>query len=172
MTSMSRHLLFILLMATSGASVAEQSFMISPSFGMASVDDYDDTTHIRIDGSYFIMPEFGINAFVTNYSDFETSGDYGDAAIELDGYGIGLIGRWQAHPRFHPYLRVDYFYWDAELTALGRNIGSESDFSTGIALGAQLPIKGFFGLKLEAQRYYDVSGADIDQLNFGATFEF
>lgn len=175
MTSMSRGLLFILLLAASGTTMAEQSFMISPSFGKASVsniDDYDDSTHIRIDGSYFIIPEFGINLFAANYSDFETSTDNGTAAISLETYGIGLIGRWQAHPHIQPYLRADFFHWDAELTAFGDTTGSERDYSSSVALGVLFPIASIFGLKLEGQRYDDISGADINQLSFGVTFEF
>lgn len=176
MTSMSRGLIFTLLLATSGTTVAEQSFMISPSFGKASVsdvDNYENSTHLRFDGTYYIIPEFGLNLFVTDYAAFETSLDYGsEASIDLDGYGIGFVGRWPAHSHIQPYLRAEYFAWDAELTAFGHTIGKDSDYSTGIALGLQLPIASVFGLKLEGERYYDVSGADIDQLTFGLTFEF
>lgn len=176
MTSMSRRLLFVLLLTTGGTAVAEQSFMISPSFGKASVndiDDYGNATHIRLDGTYYIIPEFGLNLFATNYAAFETSSGYGsDASIDLDGYGIGFVGRWPAHAHIQPYLRAEFFAWDAELTAFGHTIGKDSDYSAGIALGLQLPIASVFGLKLEGERYYDVSGADIDQLTFGVTFEF
>lgn len=172
MESLLRNLFITLLVFFSSSATAETSFMVSPSLGTGNVSGYHNTGYIRIDGSFYPMPQLGFNLFYADYADFETKNGGTPASLSLNGYGVGVVGRWPLHLNIQPFIRGEYFSWDSEVNSLGGTVGADSDFSTGFALGVQFPIKNFFGLKVEVFRYSDVSGADIDQFSFGATFEF
>ena len=92
--------------------------------------------------------------------------------LSLGGYGAGVIGRWPLHENVQPFARADYLFWEMKANSMGKVVGKDNGASLGLALGVEFPIKGFFGLKVEALRYNDISGADIDHVSFGATFEF
>jgi hypothetical protein len=117
------------------------------------------------------MPEVGVGVFVTSYPGFKSSAG-NEVTIKVKGYGVGVTGRWPVHPYAQPYVRLDYMRWDAEAEGLGRTLAKDSGGSAGLALGAQFPIAGFFGLKAEVSGYNNVSGADIRQFSVGAMFEF
>ena len=168
--------LFISLLVFSGNNViAETSFMVSPVLGAASVSNingYRNTTYVRVDGNFYLLPQLGLNLFYADYADFETSSGATPVSLSLNGYGIGVTGRWPLHPHIQPFVRIDYFAWDSKVNSRGKTVGADSGSSTGFALGILIPIKSFLGLKGEILRYVDVSDADIDQISFGATFQF
>ncbi|MBI5891346.1 MAG: hypothetical protein HZB47_11825 [Nitrosomonadales bacterium] len=169
----SRLLLTLLLLSATHA-YAEMSFAVSPSVGDASISNiggYQNSNYARIDGSFYPLPELGINVFGASYTGFKSSGG-NEVSIKLTGYGTGVTGRWPVHPHVQPYVRVDYLLWKATSTGLGRTLGTDTGGSAGLAAGVQFPIKRFFGLKAEASAYNNVSGADIRQFSLGAVFEF
>lgn len=170
-----RCLLFSLLLFPISEVYADNTLMISPSVGTASVsniDGYDNSQFFRVDGTLFPIPQVGINIFAVNYQDFENNSGANSVKLTLEGQGFGLIGRWPINEQLQPYLRLEYFSWDVELKAFSHTISKDSSNSTGLGLGVQFTLSSGFGLKLEAMRYNDVSGADINQLALGATFEF
>lgn len=167
-------LAFTLLMLAAVPSYAQLGFEVAPSVGAATItniDGYNDTTFIRVDGSFYPLPQLAANLFVIGYNDFETSS--GNAvAISLRGGGAGVIGKWPVNAHFMPYARAEYFHWNAEATALNRTVGKDKGNSFGLALGAEFPIKKIFGAKAEVSGYNDVSGANIRQISVGMTLSF
>ena len=93
-------------------------------------------------------------------------------AIKLRGAGLSVTGRWPVSVHVQPYVRADYLFWQAEATGLGRTLAKDNGRSPGLALGAQFPIKGMFGVKAEVAGYNNVSGADIRQFSVGLTLDF
>lgn len=175
-----KNLFFLLLLAGCQTATAA-SFMVSNSLGSASIsniDGYEDATYFRLDGSFFLFPQLGFNIFAVDYNDFDyNNSDFGvtptnRVSLALKGNGLGVTGRWPMHPHFQPYARAEYFNWDLEARSLNRTIGKDSGGSMGVAVGAQFPIRRFFGLKAEMLRYEDISGADINHMAIGLTFEF
>lgn len=167
-------LLPVLLLAATPA-VAERSYVVSPTLGYASIsniDGYKDAANIRIEGSFYPIPQFAANLFVVSYAGFESSGGGNVVTLDVNGYGAGVTGRWPVHPHVQPYARLDYMLWNVEATGLGRTLAKDQGGSAGFALGMQFPIKSFVGVKAELSGYNNVSGADIRQFSVGATFEF
>lgn len=167
--------LLLLLLLPAAPLHAEVTFAVSPSVGMASInniDGYNDTNYLRIDGTFFPLPQLGISLFANHYEDFESTGAGHDVAIRLHGNGVGVMGRWPLHPHVQPYLRADYMLWRADAIALGRTVGKEDGGSAGLAVGVNFPIKSIFSIKSEVSGYNDVSGADLRQFSLGAMFEF
>lgn len=168
-------LLLSLLLSSATHAYAESSFVISPSVGSASItniDGYKNSPFVRVDGSFHPLPQFGVNVFVAGYPGFDSSGNGNAVSIKINGYGVGVTGRWPAHPHMQPYVRLDYMQWNAEATGLGRTLAKEGGGSAGLAVGIQFPIKKFFGIKAEVSGYNNVTGADIRQFSLGPTFEF
>ncbi len=166
--------LFSLLLLSAPHAYAERSYVVAPSVGAASIsniDGYDNSAYVRVDGAFHPIPQVGVGVFVASYPGFKSSSG-NEVTVKVNGYGVGVTGRWPVHPHVQPYVRLDYMRWDAEAEAFGRTLAKDSGGSPGLALGAQFPIKGFFGLKAEASGYNDVSGADIRQFSVGAMFEF
>src|SRR5512143_3080142 len=172
--SVSRLFLSLSLLLSATHAYAEKTFTVTPSVGSASIkniDGYKNSPFVRVDGSFNPIPQFGINLFAASYSGFDSSGG-NDVAIKLNGYGAGVTGRWPVHPHVQPYVRLDYMRWNAEATGLGRTLAKDSGGSAGLAIGAQVPIKGIFGAKAEVSGYNNVSGANIRQFSLGMTVEF
>ncbi len=179
-----KNLFFSLLLLAGCQTATAASFMVSNSLGSASIsniDGYENAAYFRLDGSFFLFPQLGFNIFIVDYTDFDyNNSDFGPTAsttnnrvsLALKGNGFGVTGRWPMHPHFQPYARAEYFNWDLEARSLDRTIGKDNGGSMGIAVGAQFPIRRFFGLKAEALRYEDISGADINQMAIGLAFEF
>lgn len=174
--------LFSLLLLCGSQAATAASFMVSNSAGSASVsniDGYDRAVYLRLDGAFFMTPQLGVNIFIVDYDDF----DYNEAdafytatghstSLVLKGVGFGIIGRLPLNAHFQPYARAEYFDWDLEARALDRTVGKDSGGTVGIAVGAQIPVRKFFGFRGEVLRYEDISGADIEQFGLGLTFEF
>ncbi len=166
--------LFSLLLLSATHAYAERTYAVAPSVGYASIsnmDGYDNSAYVRVDGTFHPIPQVGVGVFVASYPGFKSSAG-NEVTIKVNGYGVGVTGRWPVHPHVQPYVRLDYMMWDAEAEGFGRTLAKDSGGSPGLALGAQFPIKGFFGLKAEVSGYSNVSGADIRQFSVGAMFEF
>lgn len=177
MERVSKALFFILVLLFGNPVLAEPSFMVSPALGVANIannDAYESSTFLRVDGSYFFTPQFGLDLFLMGYSDFETKTTGHDIALELNGYGLGVIGRWPLHERVWPYLRAEVLSWRAKAMLINENrkVGSDDGNSLGLAVGVQFPISRLIGLKTEFVRHNDISGADINHFAFGMTFSF
>lgn len=169
-----KELLVIMLLLASPAS-AEMGFMVSPSVGSAgisNIDGYENSPFLRVDGGLYPIPQFGVNVFAVSYPGFKTSGAGTDVTIKINGYGVGLSGRWPAHPHMQPYARLEYMQWNAEASAFGQTFAKDNGGSAGLALGMEFPVKRFLGIKTELCGYNDVSGANIRQLLLAATFRF
>ena len=165
----------IFLLANINNSHAESSFVFTPSVGTATVsniDGYSSALSTRFDALFFIIPQLGFNIFYNNYEDFKTTGSGAPVSLSLYRYGLGAIARWPINKHIEPFIRAEYFSWNSKAKSLGNTIGTDEGNSSGIALGIHFPIKKFFGLKLELQRSNEISGATIDQVSFGTTFEF
>lgn len=179
MESLLRHLFITLILLFGNSATAETSFIVSPGIGKASINNingYKDTAYIRVDGSFFPLPQLGFNLFYTDYADFESNSGGTPVSLSLRGYGIGALGTWPLNHQVQPFARGEYFTWDSEAYSLGVTAGKDRGSSIGLALGVQFPlklnIKKFTGLKVEVLRYKDISSADIDQFSFAAIFEF
>lgn len=167
-------LLSILLLSTMRAH-AEGDFVISASLGNASIGNisgYDNSSHTRIDGSFFPRQEFGMNIFRTRYSGFDSSGGGNNVSIAVDGYGLGVTRRWLRHTRAQPYVRIEYMRWSAEANGLNRILAKDKGGSAGLATGVLLPVRGMFGITAELAGYNNVSDADIWQWSLGLAFTF
>ena len=174
MKSLFRRLLFSMLLLSATQAYAEKSFMVSPSLGRASISNingYGDANFLRVDGSFYPIPEFGLNVFAAQYSDFKSSSGTA-VAIKMNGYGAGVIGKWPVHENVQPYVRADYMSWNAEASAFGRSLSKDNGGSPGLALGVQFPIKRMFGVKAEVAGYNNISGANIRQFSVGLTLKF
>lgn len=171
-----RRLLLPLLLLSATHAYAERHFVVSPSVGSSSVSNikgYKDAAFVRVDGSYFPVPVFGVNVFGAGYEDFKSSSSGQAISIKMSGYGVGVIGKWPLHERVHPYIRADYMRWKAEVSALGKNpLASDSGGSAGLALGAQFPIWNRIGVKAEFSGYNKISDANLRQFSVGVTVEF
>lgn len=167
-------ILLPLLLLTSQAN-AESSFFVSPSIGNASIQNikgYGEATFLRVDGRYHPIPEVGVGIFAALYDGFRSNSEGNPVDISLNGYGVGVTGKWPVHPHVQPYVRLDYMIWNAESTGLYRTLGKDKGGSPGIALGIQVPIKKIFGVRAEVSNYNNVSGANIRQFLVGLTLEF
>jgi hypothetical protein len=154
---------------------AESSFLVSPSVGGASISNingYKTSPFLRVDGSFYPIPQFGVSVFAAGYPGFDSSGGGNAVSIRINGVGAGVTGKWPVHPHAQPYVRLDYMLWNAEATGLGRTLAKDKGGSAGLAVGMQFPIISIFGIKAEVSGYNNVSGADIRQFSVGATFEF
>ncbi len=174
---------FLLLLFAVSPVVTAASFMVSNSAGSASIsnlDGYDNAMYLRLDVGYFPIPQIGFNIFINDYDDFQYNEAYSlfsntatnAVDLVLKGRGVGVTGRWPINTHFQPYLRAEYYDWDLEARSLNRTVGKDSGGNLGIVVGAQFPVRKFFGFKAEAIRYNDISGADIDHLALGLVFEF
>jgi len=164
----------LLLFSATHAYADGGSFVISPSVGRASIsniDGYEKSRFVRIDGSLYPQPQFGIGVFAARYPAFDASGSGNNVSIKLDGYGAGMTGRWSFNQNVQAYVRVEYMRWKVEASGLNRTLAKDEGGSAGLAVGMQFPVKGSFGIKAEAAGYNNVSGADIRQLSLGLTFE-
>lgn len=168
--------LFLAMLLLSATHVhAESSFIVSPSLGGASIsniDGYNNSPFLRVDGSFYPLPQLGVNVFVAHYPSFDSSGGASKVNIRVNGYGAGVTGRWPVHPHMQPFVRLDYMRWDAKATGIGRTLAKDKGGSAGFAVGMQFPIKRVFGIKAEVAGYNNVSGADIRQFSLGLVFEF
>lgn len=170
----SRLLLSMLLLSATHA-YAERTYVVSPSVGSASISNingYKKSSFVRVDGTFYPIPEFGVGLFVADYSGFNSNVGGSEVGIKLNGGGAGVTGRWPVHPHVQPYVRVDYMRWNAEATGFGRTLAKDSGGSAGLAVGVQFPIRRMFGVKAEASGYNNVSGADIRQFSVGLALEF
>ena len=164
--------LSLLLLLSANHVYAENSFVVSPSLGAASIsniDGYYSSPYLRIDGSYHPIPEFGINVFVGGYSGFDSNGNGTDVTIKVTGYGAGVTGKWPVDPHVQPYVRLEYMFWDAEAKGLDRTLAKDNGGSAGLAVGMLFPITHRLGVKAEVSGYNNVSGADIRQVSVGLT---
>jgi hypothetical protein len=170
-----RKLLFsFLLLSATRANADSGALVISPSAGGASIsniDGYEKSRFVRVDGSFYLQPQFGIGVFAARYPAFGTSGTGSNVSIKVDGYGAGLTGRWFFTQNVQAYVRAEYMQWRAEASGLNRTLAKDEGGSAGLAVGMHFPVNGSFGIKAEAAGYNDVSGADIRQLSLGLTFE-
>ncbi len=163
-----------LLLLPAAHAYAEFTFAVTPSVGMATItniDGYKDAGFLRVDGSFYPLPQVAANVFITKFGDFETNGG-NDVSIGVDGGGVGAIGRWPLDPHFMPYLRGEYFLWNVKATGLNRTLAEDHGASIGLAIGAQFPIDRRFGIKTEFGGYNNVSGANLRQLSLGLVIEF
>lgn len=156
----------------------ETAFTISPSFGTAvvsNIDGYEPSSYLRADASYWATQHFGFNMFAVSYSEFEMdSGPNANAvSVSLGGVGFGITGKLPLHQHFEPYLRVESFSWNVEAreTNLDMKIDEEHKRSLGFAVGARFPFRNILAFKVEALRYNDVSGADINQFGVGGSLQ-
>ncbi|MBU1425003.1 MAG: porin family protein [Gammaproteobacteria bacterium] len=166
---------FALLLLSATQAYAGGTFVVSGMAGGASPGDgsgYNNSTLVRLDGGYFLLPEFGFNLSVANYNGFKTSGSGTEIDIKITGGALGVVGKWPVHPHVQPYVRLDYMRWNAEATGLNRTLGKDQGGSAGLAVGVQVPIKKIFGAKAEVSGYNNVSGVNIRQIAIGWVLEF
>jgi len=167
--------LLMFLLFLPAAHARDMSFTVSPSTGMATIsnmDGYDDAPFLRIYGGFHPLPQLGLYAFGVDYADFDSNRGSNNVTIKVNGFGVGVMGRWPAHRHVGPYIRADYFRWYAELEALGRTLAKDNGGSPGLAVGIQFPIWRMIGVNAEFAGYNDVSGADLRQASVGVKFEF
>ncbi len=180
MDRLRQHFLFLLLLLFGSQAVADDLGVLSIASGKASVsniDGYDKSSYYRWDGVFFFTPRWGVNVFITGYEDFVPSTSpsattTSPVTLNLDTKGLGLTHRWPLYPHFQPFIRAEFLDWQLEANAFARRVGKDRGKSLGVALGFDLPSRNALGLRAEAIRYSDISGADIDQLSVGLTIRF
>jgi Outer membrane protein beta-barrel domain len=165
----------LLLLLPATQAYADKTFFVSPLLGNASISNisgYGNAAFLRIDGSFFPVPQFGVGAFVAGYQDFKPNSGSNGAAIKVNGYGVGITGRWPVSPHMQPYARLDYMFWNAEAKGLGLSVAKQNGGSPGIALGVQVPVWRMLGVRAEVSAYNKVSDANLRQFSIGWVFEF
>lgn len=164
-----------LLLLSATQAYARGTFVVSGMAGSASPgtgSGFSNSNLVRLDGGYFLLPEFGFNLSVANYNSFTSLGSGTRIDIKITGGALGVVGKWPVHPHVQPYVRLDYMRWNAKATGLNRTLGTDQGGSAGLAVGVQVPIKKIFGAKAEVSGYNNVSGVNIRQIAIGWVLEF
>ncbi len=167
-----QRLFFILLVLTGSQANAEQSVMLSPTMGIVSSTSDKQGKYsyafLRADLDYFPEKEYGFGLFYANHALFLFS-----PTTSLTGYGISATRRWQPNNYFQPYFRAEFYSWET----YEDNIKIDSGYSPGLTMGFHLSVRNIFykkliKYKLEARRYFDINGVDIEQIGVGMAYEW
>ena len=148
-------------------------FFIEGRGGSASVseDEFDDTsTAFQFNGGYR-WGAIGIEGGYATFNDFEDSDSGLDINAELDGYTLGINGRYNFAPQWYLAGRVGAFFWDADANAAvcvvaGTNqvcnlVDADTDgtdFYAGVGVGYD------FNEMFSMGAAYDYFGADGDDV--------
>ena len=148
-------------------------FFIEGRGGSASVseDEFDDTsTAFQFNGGYR-WGAIGIEGGYATFNDFEDSDSGLDINAELDGYTLGINGRYNFAPQWYLAGRVGAFFWDADANAAvcvvaGTNqvcnlVDADTDgtdFYAGVGVGYD------FNEMFSMGAAYDYFGADGDEV--------
>ncbi len=108
--------------------------------------------------------------------DVVVSGPGGTAAIDASGLEISLAGFWPMGGRFELFAKGGLFVWSvdvsADLVGLGFIAGTDSGTDVTFGIGGQFSVSDRVAVRLEYQKFLDVSGIDYDYLAAGISASF
>lgn len=158
---------------------ADGHFYVGGNYGMAKPrgEEFDDENDfIEVNAGGFFNPYVGLEASATLFDDY--SSDLG--SLEIEGYGIALIGRLPVYDDWGIYAKVGQFFWDSEIdTAVGSYSNDGNDTFFGI--GTDLPITENLKVIVEYNRYAidsrldevpGIDNTDLDTVKAGIRLAF
>lgn len=155
--------------------------------GTNSVDTSD--TGYKLFGGYRITPNVGVELYYANLGDSTFRGRAGAqvdhwctgrvaSEIEVDGFGVSLLGNVPVSRNFNVYGKFGLYAWDwdaRESDSCGTFRDSESGTELAFGAGVSYQINYLTSVHLEWERYNDVldslSGEfDVDFYSIGLSF--
>lgn len=154
--------------------------------GFAATARVDDTDFAwKVFAGYKLNAWFGVEA---GYVDLgKVDGDFtitapvagrGSASADVDGFAAFAVARYPVLPRLDVFGKIGAFVWDvdgvAEFTAGATRFSTRDDdngVSAAFGLGAKYDISDTLGLRVEWERYADISEDDNDADLFSIGFE-
>jgi OOP family OmpA-OmpF porin len=173
-------------------AVASEGFYLGVSAGYTesdeSCDDLDDIGFVgscddsdtgwKLTGGYQFSQYFATEISYVDLGDIDASGLIGaiptTANVDIDGYGISLVGTYPMGDKFSLLGRVGAFNWDADVSAsLGAAAASTDDDGTDLTygLGAQYVFTDNAALRLEWERF-DLDDDEVDMISLGVKWSF
>lgn len=109
-------------------------------------DDDDDFFELNFGG--FFNPYVGVEANAAYFGEY--GGDLGN--VDVEGYGIALVGRLPIHETWGIYAKVGQFWWDSDVeTPVGSFSTDGNDTFYGV--GTDIPLTEHLNLIVEYNRF-------------------
>lgn len=162
----------ICLLLAGKPAVAVQSIQLSPTMGIVSSSSDKEGKYsfafLRADLDYFPEKEYGLGLFFAHHANFFFS-----PSTSLTGFGVSATRRWQPNKYLQPYIRAELYSWET----YEEQIRTDSGYSPGLTMGFHLSVRSLFTgtfikHKIEARRYFDINGIDIEQIGVGTAYEW
>lgn len=161
----------LLLASVSHAQPVE--FYIGGAVGDSDVDvsGYDDTSSWQFFGGMELSPYFAIEAAYTDLGEFDVK-RVDNSYVEVDGLELTAVGNLPLSQRVSLFGEAGLFSWDLDAVRLGTRFSSRDGTDLTYGAGVKLGVVDSLKVRLEYQRYLDISNRDIDTLYAGISYGF
>jgi OOP family OmpA-OmpF porin len=126
----------------------------------------DQDLGFKLFGGYSFNQYVGVEV---EYLDGGSAKDEG-AKVELDGFGLSVLGSIPVSDAFSLFARLGYGTWDAKVSAYGES-DKDNDEELFYGLGAAFNLTEQFQVRAEWEGI-DVSGGDFNYFGVAGVFKF
>jgi OmpA-OmpF porin, OOP family len=175
-------LLLILGSLSAGTVIAQDTgFYVGGSLGIADGDACDNVTTavascddkdngMKLFGGYRFHPNIAGELGLVDLGEASSSGPFGTARVETDGFQIAGLGVLPINPAFDVFGKIGLFMWDVSGSVPGGSVsGDDTDFMFGF--GGTWKFARQLGMRAEWERF-DLGPDKIDLLSVGIQFNF
>ena len=142
-------------------------------FGSSSVDQdgFEDSDTYKVYGGGR-FGNFGFELAYVNFDGFALSSNSA-STVSGDGFEASGVGYLPLGKSVDLFGKIGALAWDLNATTAGTSFSaSESDVSLAYGVGVQYKPIDNLSLRLEYQKYVDVSDADLSALSVGVAYHF
>ena len=133
-----------------------------------SVDDEDTT--FAISGGWMFHPSVGAEVGYRDLGGLSASGPGGSASVDVDGFMLGAVGRFNVAQNIAIVPRIGFYIWDASGGGLAGG-ASEDGTDLYFGVGAEYPFTRQFFAGAHWARF-DIEGDDVDVIELKIGFRF
>lgn len=146
----------------------EKGWFVGGSLGQSDDDILDEEdTGLKIFGGYQFMKYFALELAFVDLGEFEFFG-FPDA-LEQYGFAVQGVGILPIAESFALFAKAGFFNWEVE--AFGAT-DDGTDAAYGVGGQFRFGAKKKLGLRLEWERFTDISGGDVDLVSAGFSYHF
>ncbi|MFQ5545745.1 MAG: outer membrane beta-barrel protein [Acidiferrobacterales bacterium] len=159
-------ILLIVVITTPLARAQGGGWYAGGSLGSSDDDVLDQTSSgFKVFGGFQFTRHLGVEFALVDLGEFDSLGL--PNALEQYGLAYEIVGIVPIGDRGAFFGKVGFFDWSVDF--LSRTVDEGTDTTYGVG-GEYVPNK--WGLRVELERFTDVSGGDVDLFSIGAVYRF
>ncbi|MFQ5544723.1 MAG: outer membrane beta-barrel protein [Acidiferrobacterales bacterium] len=157
----------IVVMTTPPAAAQAGEWFVGGSLGSSDDDMLDQTaSSFKAFGGYQFAKNLGVEIALVDLGEFDSLGL--PNSLEQWGLAYGIVGILPIGDRGAVFGKVGFFDWTVDF--LSRTVDEGTDPTFGV--GGEYTSDNNWGVRVELERFTDVSGGDVDLFSVGVVYRF